>query len=94
MPLFSAGVRLRSDMPYSASEFDQLDQTAGNNADRVCAVVKPVLWTNPWARVPLPTDALPWRRNEIQLDGTTITHDAIAPPAAVLRLHPLWPATR
>jgi hypothetical protein len=57
-----------------------------------CAVVKPILWTNPWARHPLPDDALPWSRYEIQRDGRIVTHDATATPAAVLGLHPRWPA--
>lgn len=66
MSLFSAGVRIRSDMPYSSSEFDQLDQTAGDIADRVRALM------NEWfAR--LPATAQPQIRERFR-DTATATH--------------------
>jgi hypothetical protein len=57
-----------------------------------CAVVEPCLWTNPWARRPLPSDALPWRCNAIQLDGQIETYDATTTAAEVLGLDSCWPA--
>jgi hypothetical protein len=56
-----------------------------------CAVVEPCLWTNPWARCPLCLDRLPWRRNQIRLNGTIETHLARLTVAQVLGLNSAWP---
>jgi hypothetical protein len=55
------------------------------------AVVEPTLWTNPWARRPLPADLLPWRRMAIADDGRTQEHPATRTAADVLGLDPTWP---
>jgi hypothetical protein len=57
-----------------------------------CAAVEPCLWTSPWAQRPLPSDALPWRRNAVQLDGQIQTYEATATAAEVLGLDSHWPA--
>lgn len=53
--------------------------------------VEPRVWTNPWARRPLPPDALPWRRFDIQADGSLREIEPRMRPADVLGLHPRWP---
>jgi len=55
------------------------------------AQVEPTLWTNPWARNPLPSNLLPWRRMEIAPDGHTDQHAAIRAAFQVFELDPAWP---
>lgn len=55
------------------------------------AQVEPTLWTNPWARNPLPSGLLPWRRMEIAPDGRTNEHTATRAAYEVLGLDPAWP---
>jgi hypothetical protein len=53
-----------------------------------CAIAEPRLWTNPWARVPLPPDAMPWRRFDIRQDGSIDESEPSASAAEVLDLGP------
>jgi hypothetical protein len=62
-----------------------------NLTPRGLAVVEPRLWTNPWARRPLPADALPWRRFDVQPNGSIREIEPRVSPADVLGLDPRWP---
>jgi hypothetical protein len=55
------------------------------------ALVEPCLWTNPWARRPLPVAQFPWRRMEIGEDGRITEHPATRRAAEILTLAKRWP---
>jgi hypothetical protein len=66
--------------------------TAANLTPNGIAAVQPTLWTNPKADHPVPAEFFPWRRMNVQPDGTIEERRATRSVAEVLGISPRFPA--